>query len=487
MADQGSTELHFASALELAAKIKAKEVSSSELTEMFIRRIEAQDGEINAVIVRLFDRAREDAAAADAALARGEDMGPLHGVPMTIKESYVIADTPATWGLEPFRNNVASRDGLAVRRFRAAGAHFLGKTNVPVNLADFQSYNPIYGTCGNPFDVGRTPGGSSGGSAAALAAGLTGLEAGSDIGGSIRNPAHFCGVYGHKPTYGIVPAQGHELVEGMPDADLAVCGPLARSAEDLRVALDIMAGPAPREAVGWNLALPAAEFGALANLRVAIWPTDDQSPVSAEVAERAQQVGEILGRLGATVSDTARPKIDLRPAHVNYQTLLNAVMTMAMPDPEVAKMQELASQLDADDQSDPAVVLRASVLSHRDWLRTNYEREKLRRAWGEFFEDWDILICPQMPTTAFPHDHRPFGQRTLAVDGVEQPYFQQLFWSGIITNAYLPSTVFPTGLSRDGLPIGLQAVGGPFRDHRTIEFARQITREIGGFTPPPNL
>lgn len=481
------SDLAFASAIELAEKLKAKEVSSAELTDMYIGRIEAHDGEINAVIVRIFERARKDAAAADAAIARGNDLGPLHGVPMTIKESYVIADTPATWGLEAFRNNVSREDGLAVRRFRDAGAHFLGKTNVPVNLADFQSYNPIYGTCGNPYDVTRTPGGSSGGSAAALAAGFSGLDAGSDIGGSIRNPAHFCGVYGHKPTYGIVPMQGHELVSGLPEADLAVCGPLARSAEDLHLALDVMAGPAKREAVGWQLALPAAGFDSLKDLRVAVWANDEQAPVSSEVAERSTQVAEILARLGATVSDSARPRFDLRQEHVNYQTLLQSVMTMAMTPDEVGSMEAIVAKLEDTDQSDPAIVARASVLSHRDWLRSNAEREKQRHAWSEFFNEWDILVCPQMATPAFPHDHRKFGARTLAVDGTEQPYFQQLFWAGVITNSYLPSTAFPTGLSRDGLPIGLQAVSAPYRDHRTIEFARQITREIGGFTPPPNL
>ena len=240
----------YRSALELAAAIKSREISSVELTQLYIDRIEKYDGDVNAVIVRTFDHALAAAERADRALAEGQDLGPLHGVPMTIKESYVMADTPSTWGMEDFRDNVSDEDGLAVKRFRAAGAHFLGKTNVPTDLADFQSYNPIYGTTGNPWDTSRTPGGSSGGSAAALAAGFTGLEAGSDIGGSIRNPAHFCGVYGHKPTYGIIPMQGHELVAGIPEADLAVCGPLARSAEDLKVALDIMAGPAERTSAG---------------------------------------------------------------------------------------------------------------------------------------------------------------------------------------------------------------------------------------------
>lgn len=479
--------LHYLGALQLAEKIQQGELTSSDLTEHFIERIESLDGPINSVVVRVFDMAREDARQADAAQERGEKLGPLHGVPMTIKESYVIADTPATWGQESFRNNTAAQDGLAVQRFRNAGAHFLGKTNVPVDLADFQSYNPIYGTTGNPYDTSRTPGGSSGGSAAALAAGFSALEAGSDIGGSIRNPAHFCGVYGHKPTYGVVPMQGHELVSGIPDADLAVCGPLARTAEDLHLALDIMAGPAPREATAWRLELPAASFTDLKNLRVAVWQTDSLAPVAREVSDRVQQVADLLASLGATVSDTARPNFDLALAHDNYQTLLGAVLTAAMKPDQVAVAVQYAGTFSQEDNSNEAVNARAAVISHREWIRTNTRREKLRRAWSAFFNDWDVLVCPQMATPAFPHDHRPFGERTLAVDDVTQPYFQQLFWAGLIVNGYLPSTVFPSGLSASGLPIGLQAVAAPYRDHNAIEFARLITREMGGFTPPPKL
>jgi len=474
----------YESALTLAAKIKAKEISSRELTELYINRIEHYDEQINAVVVRTFDAALVAADAADQALAEGRDLGPLHGVPMTIKESYVLADTPATWGLEAFKANVSKTDGLAVSRFKEAGAHFLGKTNVPVDLADFQSYNPIYGVTGNPWDTQRTPGGSSGGSAAALAAGLTALEAGSDIGGSIRNPAHFCGVYGHKPTYGIVPMQGHELVAGQPEADLAVCGPLARSAEDLAVALSIMAGPADRESLGWSLNLPGPDLRELKSFRVAIWATDALAPVAREVEDRALKVGQTLERLGARVSYDARPDFDLEHAMQNYQTLLNSVMTAAWDDEAVSKAIERAASFAPDDRSTEAVNARAAVLSHRDWIRTNSRREKLRHAWTAFFNDWDILICPQMATAAFPHDHRAFSERSLLVDNVEQPYFQQLMWAGMIVNAYLPSTVFPTGLSTEGLPIGLQAVSAPYRDYRTIEFARLITQEMGGFVAP---
>ena len=481
------SSIAYLSALELAQKIKQKQISSVELTQHYIDRIEKYDDAINAVVVRTFEDALERAATADAVLsACSANLGPLHGVPMTIKESYVMANTPTTWGIKGFEGNVSKTDGLAVQRFRQHGAHFLGKTNVPVELADFQSYNPIYGTTGNPFDTTRTPGGSSGGSAAALAAGFTGLEAGSDIGGSIRNPAHFCGVFGHKPTYGIVPLKGHELVPNMPDVDLAVSGPLARSAEDLELALSIMAGPPEREALGWQLALPRADKTNLKDFRVAIWATDEIAPVSSEIADRAVMVGQTLSKLGATVSDTARPNIDLMAAQANYQTLLNSVMTAGMSADAVIAAQKVADQFAPDDYSMEAVDARSLVLSHRDWMRNNITREQTRHAWSAFFDEWDILICPQMATTAFPHDHSAMSGRTLKVDNEDQSYFQQIFWAGMVVNAYLPSTVFPTGLSRDGLPIGLQAVSAPYRDYRTIEFARLMSREIGGFVAPSN-
>ena len=482
------SDLAFKSALQLTAMIRNKEISSAELTAHYIERIETIDGrDINAVPVRTFEQAREDADRADAAMARGEVLGPLHGVPMTIKESYVMRDTPTTWGLPEFRDNIGQADGVAVSRFRAAGAHFLGKTNVPVNLADFQTYNPLYGTTGNPWDTELTSGGSSGGSAAALAAGLSALEAGSDIGGSIRNPAHFCGVYGHKPTWGVVPKAGHELLQHTPDGDLSVCGPLARSAEDLAVALVAMAGPTGRERRGWHLELPPPELSRLGDLRVVLWPNDDLSPVSAEIADQVVMVGETLARLGAKVSDTARPPFDIKLAHDTYISLLNAAMSARQPEDEYMRDVARAAGFDPADTSFRAVSARGTALSHREWLSYDFKREHLRFAWDDFFDEWDILLCPQMATTAFPHDHRPFGQRTIDVDGMHRDYFEQLFWSGLVTNAYLPSTVFPTGLSRSGLPFGIQAVSAAYRDHRTIEFARLIADELGGFQVPTPL
>ncbi|MBQ76157.1 MAG: amidase [Gammaproteobacteria bacterium] len=480
------SEYAFQSALDLVALIKSKKVSSRELTQMYVDRIEKFDSDINAVVVRDFDRALDAADAADAALASGNDLGPLHGLPMTIKEAYNIAGLPTTWGIPIFKDNVADSDAESVRRLKEAGAHFMGKTNVPIQLADFQSYNEIYGVTGNPWDLERTPGGSSGGSAAALAAGLTGLEAGSDIGGSIRNPAHFCGIYGHKPTWGVVPPQGHSLPGDLKPPDIAVVGPMARSAEDLAASMDIVAGADPDHAAGWQLHLPKPDKTELKDLRVAIWQSDEMAPVETEVADRVAMVADVLAKAGAVVSDSARPALDMNDSFGVYVSLLQGVMAEGMPEEMKEIQREAAAQLDPSDDSMEALSTRAAIQEHGVWLASHNQRYHLRHAWRAFFQDWDIMICPQMATTAFPHDHQDVTERTLLVNNEVQPYFQQIFWAGTITVAHLPSTVFPTGPSKEGLPIGLQAVGAEFNDYKTIDFTRLMAQEIGGFQPPPD-
>ena len=453
-----AAELAYLSAIELAAKIRAKEISALELTRFYIDRIERHDEKINAVVVRDFERALADAETADAELSAGKPRGPLHGVPMTIKESYDIAGLPTTWGIPEGKDNIAKADSVVVQRFKAAGAHFMGKTNVPINLGDYQSYNAIYGTTNNPWDLGRTPGGSSGGSAATLAAGMAGLESGSDIGGSIRNPAHYCGVFGHKPTHGIVPARGHQppgVPVGPGGVDLAVVGPLARSAADLALAMDIVAGPDFLTAPGWRLELPPPRRTSFKGLRVALWADDPMAPVEAEVAARVTTLGEQLAGLGATVSDRARPEFSAKMSHETYLPLLTSVT--GGPENE---------------------------LKHFDWQGLNGRRNYLRIQWQKFFQDWDVVVCPISATAAFPQDESDIENRTLTINGEQRPYFEQLFWAGLGIVSYLPSTVFPTGLSRSGLPIGLQAMGAEFDDRTTIEFARLVEEAFGGFTAP---
>lgn len=477
----------FQSATELVAAVGRGEITSVELTETFISRIEAHDEKINAVVVCDFDRALEAARTADEAQARGESLGPLHGLPMTIKEAYDLEGLPTTWGVPEFKDNIAARDSESVRRFKAAGAHFLGKTNVPLALADFQTFNDIYGTTNNPWDLTRTPGGSSGGSAAALASGLTALEAGSDIGGSIRNPAHYCGVYGHKPTWGVVPPQGHALPPAIAPPDIAVVGPMARSAEDLALSMDVVAGADPMNEAGWELRLPRPTKTSLSEFRVAIWPDDEHAPVSTEIADRVRQLADTLAGLGATVSDRARPELDIAHCLLTYQYLLWGVMAAGAPDEVHEARRVEAAGTAVDDVSIKALLARAAVQDHREWLRHDNHRFAIRQAWSAFFDSWDILICPQMPTVAFPHDHGGYLDRTLSIDGEDHDYFDQINWAGLITVAHLPSTVFPAGQSADGLPIGLQAVGREFDDYVTIDFARLFAREIGGFVSPPGF
>lgn len=482
------SEYAFLSASALAGLVRRKEISAVELIEHYVARIDALDTDINAVVVHDFEAARGAAEAADKALADGAELGPLHGVPMTVKEQYHVAGLPTTFGYPDLASNVPDWDSDAVIAYRNAGAILLGKTNTPTGGADFQTYNDVYGTTNNPWDLERTPGGSSGGAGAALAAGMTAIEAGSDIGGSIRIPAHFCGVYGHKPTWGIVSQRGHSaLLQPGPGLDLVVCGPLARSAEDLAIFLETLSGPEHINRRGWRLDLPRPEKTRLADFRVAIWPSDDNAPVDTEIADRVQSLGETLAGLGATVSDTARPEIDFRESHETYLHLLHSVMGAGVAPEVLERNKRYAEATDPDDHSDRAIMSRAMVLSHADWLAANGRRERLRYAWDEFFTDWDILLCPQMATPAFKHDHAPFSRRTIEVNGQSQPYFQQMFWAGLVTGPLLPSTVFPTGLSSTGLPIGLQAVGNAFDDYITIDFTRLLADEIGGFQAPPDL
>jgi len=469
----------FKSAVELAASIQSKEVGCLELLDYFLARVERFNPALNAIVVHDTERARARAQEADEALAQGVSWGPLHGVPMTIKESYNIEGTPTTYGRPDMKDNIAPEDALAVQRLKGAGVVLFGKTNVPIDLADFQSYNEIYGTTNNPWDVERIPGGSSGGSAAALAAGMTGFESGSDIGGSIRNPAHFCGVYGHKPTWGLLPPRGHALPGTLAQSDLSVIGPLGRSAADLEVGVRVMAGPDEIESRGLRVDLPEPGPKSLGDYRVAIWPNHAACPVSAETEARVGAVAEAITKAGGEANFEARPNFDIEQGHRIYQHLLWATMGSRATDEDFAAAVEAADQLDPGDQSDGALTLRSQVGRHRDYLVANNQRTHIRWAWHEFFQSYDALIAPIMATPAFPHDHRRFGERSIEVDGEARPYFEQVFWAGLAINSYLPSTVFPTGPGEGGLPIGLQIIGPQFGDLTTIALAGHL--EDAGF------
>jgi amidase len=405
---------------------------------------------------------------------------------MTVKESYDVVGMPTTWGLSELKDNMPARNALAVDRLLAAGVVLFGKTNVPSWLADWQSFNPVYGTTNNPWDVTRTPGGSSGGSAAALAAGLTGFEAGSDIGSSIRNPAHYCGVYGHKPTFGIVPPRGQALPGRVAQGDISVIGPMGRSAEDLALGLSVMAGADEIDGAGWRLELLAPRKKTLREFKVAVMLTDPASEVDDEVQARVQAVADFLAKKKARVSGTARPAIDTAEAQRVYVHLLRAATAGRQTAEEFGRNAEIARALRADDDSYYARMTRANVAPHRDWLAANEARHKMRWRWAEFFRDYDVLLCPAAASAAFPHDHvGERHERTITVNGHRVPTTDQLFWAGYPGMAFLPSTVAPAGFSRTGLPIGVQIVGPQYGDRTCIELARLLEREFQGFVPPP--
>jgi amidase len=368
-----------------------------------------------------------------------------------------------------------------------AGVTLFGKTNVPVLLADYQSFNDIYGTTNNPWDHTRSPGGSSGGSAAALAAGLTGIEAGSDIGSSIRNPAHYCGVYGHKPTWGVVSPKGHTV--GNPaaqGADIAVVGPLARGAEDLEIALDVMAGPDEIDGRGWKIDLPRSKKKSLRDFKVAVLLDDRHAEVDQSVQDEIQKLATFLGKKKVKVSDTARPGFDTADMHEVYMKLLRAATVGRMPDEEYERMRTIAAGFPADDKSSLAHMLRGVVVTHRDWLALNERRHRMRLAWEAFFQDYDVLLCPVASSAAFPHDHEPDRvKRRLIINNKKVPTFDQLFWAGYSGVTNLPATAAPIGQTSDGLPIGVQIVGPQYGDYSTIAFAKLLEKEYRSFVPPP--
>jgi amidase len=479
-------DIPFRSAKQLAADIRKKKIGCLELLDLYLARVAKYDGALNAVVVRDFERARTRARAADRALARRQVWGPLHGVPMTIKESYDVAGLPTTWGVPANAKNIATKNAVAVDRLLGAGVVLFGKTNVPLFLADWQSYNAIYGTTNNPWDVTRAPGGSSGGSAAALAAGLTGLEAGSDIGSSIRNPAHFCGVYGHKPSWGIVPRTGQALPWQTAAVDIDVVGPLARSTDDLALALSVMAGPDEIEAAGWQLRLVPPRQKRLRDFKVALMLDAPGVAVDREVQDRLQALGDFLGRQKVKVDAHARPAIDTGEAFSVYTRLLRAATSDRQSDSDFEQNTAIARGLAVSNQSYYARAMRAAVLSHRDWLAANETRHRMRHAWAEFFTQYDLLLCPVAGTAAFLHDHKgERHERTLVVNGQRVPVTDHLFWAGYSGAFFLPSTAAPCGFTPGGLPVGVQIVGPQYGDLKCLTFARLLEREFQAFVPPP--
>jgi amidase len=487
---RAASEWDYPTIKELTEALQARKLSASELVEHTIVRIEALDQRVNAVVVRDFERAREAAKAADAALGRGERR-PLLGVPMTFKEAFNVAGLPTTWGFPQFKNFVPKEDALIVSRLKSAGAILLGKTNVPLALADFQSYNDIYGTTNNPWDIGRSPGGSSGGSAAALAAGFGPLSFGSDIGGSLRVPAHFCGVYTHKPTIGLVPMRGYNPPPSPPlpgHGDLAVVGPLARSAADLELALDVIAAPdEEREGIAYRLALPPARHDNLKSFRVFVVDTHPLIPTDSAVRGAIGRLSERLDKMGVRVGHTSALLPNLAESARLYRRLLGSAKSTSIPPDHYEETQSSAAALAPDDNGLGAEHLRGTVMSHRDWLEADTARARIQEQWRLFFREWDVVLYPPASVPAFPHDHSlPIEARHIQIDGKGYPFYDACFvWADPAGTCGLPATASPIDRSPSGLPIGVQIIGPYLEDRTTIAFAQLLEQEFGGFVPPP--
>ena len=457
----------FLSTVELAHLIKSKQISCRQVLELFLARCSQLNPSVNAIVVFDIERARSRACSADVALSKGEDWGVLHGVPCTVKENNNYKGTVATQGDPAWKNRVSPRSEVAIQRLLSHGAIIFGKTNLPFHAMDLQSYNDIYGTTHNPWDDTRTPGGSSGGSCVAVACGFTPFEFGGDIGGSIRTPAAFCGVFGHKPTFNIIPKRG-PFMEKHPK-EISVRGPFARNADDLRLLMECLAFTDGASSRGMTMNLPRPTKKKLSEYKIAIWSDDLAAPVDDELVDAAERVALTLERLGATVSRTARPDYDFQSRNTSiYFKLTAAAATLSGEQP----------------------LKEVTLKEYRQALE---EREEIRSSWERYFQEYDVLICPSHSTPAFVIDEsEPKTKRTIDVrrnGNIEQmSYYQPLWWAFLTNTGLLPSTTFPCGVGqRSNLPLGLNVVSSEYNDFICIDFVRLLSKESTNyeFTAPP--
>ncbi len=461
----------FDDATRLGQRLASSDVTSVELVTDYLSRIERLNAPVNAFTIIDSEGAMTAARASDDRRAAGTSFGPLDGVPMTIKDEFNTVGVQSTSGFAELLGNVPDRDCTSVERLRGAGAVVMAKTTLPPGAADIQTYSPAFGTTNNPWDIGRTPGGSSGGAAVSLAMNFCGLELGSDIGGSIRTPASWTGVYGHKPTWGILPGRGWATGEEpwFTEVDIAAPGPMARSARDLRMAMTVLAGAGELDAPGWTLKLPASTASDLRGLRVAAWIDEPTNRSDAATVEVLTRLISDLESAGAIVDTEARP-----PTSYSDQIELYLYMLLA------------ATSAEAPSDS--------ALISHGEWLHKEAQRDFLRREWRDFFttggssgKGIDVMIAPCVVTTAIAHQHAGgVSNRSVVIDGVTRPYMDMLWWAGLVGNVRLPSTAVPAGLGRNGLPVGAQIVGAPYADNTTIAVAELLDEAgITAFVPPP--
>ena len=453
------------SATRLAAAIRSRSLSSRELLHAVLAKIDRLNPQVNAVITTDLPRAHDQAKEADDAAANGAWRGPLHGLPFTVKDAIETGGMRSTGGAPVLADHVPDVDAPAVARLSAAGGLLFGKTNAPTWSADFQTHNVLFGTTNNPWDLERTTGGSSGGSAAAVACGFTSFELGTDIGGSVRIPSSFCGVFGHKPSFGVVSQRGYldHVGGGTIDADINVFGPLARSAEDLELLFDVLAGPNAEDAVGWRLELPPPRAVELGGLRIGVWIDDPKAAVDTEVGDVLEAAVDAFKGAGASLS-AERPPLDIEQMFHLFLGLTGAAAALSI-DPGTSDL---------------------GGISLRQLLELRIERARMRAVWSAWFSNHDLLLCPVMPMAAIAHDTaRPFMERTTLINGEPRLHMDCTAWTGLVGVAYLPSTVIPVGRTRSGLPVGMQIVGPFLEDRTTLVAARLLHAVLGEWEPPP--
>jgi amidase len=483
----GPADLDFASALDAARAIRSGQVSSVELTTRVLARIAKHNPKLNAIVTLTADATLARARAADEARARGEWWGPLHGVPATIKDTFETAGVRTTAGAKLLEGHVPARDAAVVERLRRAGVVILGKTNVPEWAADWQSDNVVFGTTKNPWDVTRTPGGSSGGEAAALAAGLTYVSVGSDLAGSIRVPAHFCGVYGHKPTLGVVPIRGHIPPPPggppVPPPNLGVAGPLARSAADLLVSMGVLGGPDGDDPLAYRWSLPPARGSRLADYRLGFVLDDPACPVDPAVKPVLSETIDALRKAGATLDEGWPPGVAPAEQYATYLDLFWATFAPLLRDDQIDAMRALAARSDG---SQAARRARAWTAPFKYLQAAGGRRMAARAAWQEYFRTHDAFLLPTAFVPAFLHDRTPSqDDRRLATAAGPRGYDDLFFWISFASLTGLPATTAPVGRTREGLPVGVQIMGPYLEDATPIDVAGKLADVVGGFKAPP--
>ncbi len=471
------------SATSLRERLLARDLSSVELTRLSLARIGEVNPRINALIALDVDAALVAADESDRRIARGAAR-PLEGLPVSVKNAFNVAGFTADVGAPALKDRRPAADAPAVARLRAAGAVILGKSNTPVFASDFQTYNPLHGVTNHPRDAARSPGGSSGGAAAAIASGMSALELASDLGGSIRWPAHACGIFGHNATWGLISTHGsvppppHKIL--LRDADCLAAGPLARSAADLALMLEAVAGPriGPRR----TPLKPARRSGAK-GMRVALWASDPFAPVDSSVRQAVEEAARRLAAAGAEIDAAARPVFSFAEAFELFALYNHGVIAYGLPEKLRNRLAATASRYPEGDLSHRALQARGARLTPGDYRDMALRRLRLQRDWARFFERFDVVLCPPAPVGAIPHDHRPdIHERVLQVDGIARPYLDFLHWSSLASGPGLPAAVAPVGLGPDGLPRGVQIIAATAEDLTAIAVAAMVAP--GGALPP---